>query len=422
MMYAVGLAFAVGMGYLLVRRFCSERIPELLRWLLGAALGLGIGGYLVFFTHLCFNWHARWVPVFAGIVLLRILLWKTELRGHLTYLHPDFQKLSMVSPYLLLAAIAFFLTCEALFFPLGGWDAWSCWNLKAKFIYLGKEHWRDLFDPLLWRSNTQYPLLLPSINVWFWDFTGEPHAWVPMINGILITLLCAAVLLFGLKHLTGQWVMPLILTAAVFLLPFNITLSAGQYSDILVGLYILCALVCIQLDETLLAAMFLGLLSFTKTEGLVAAGILALLIFWKTPKLRPAFLGTLLAAALPTIIFMLAMAPRNEAFINGLLSATKPSTFERLQAVLAYPWFEFFSGKWNGLWIVLLAGLALQWKTAFGRPLLIFGVFFGLYLGVVLAYYQINTFFEIGWWLQNTFSRILFALLPSLMLWLGLAL
>jgi hypothetical protein len=34
----------------------------------------------------------------------------------------------------------------------------------------------------------------------------------------------------------------------------------------------------------------------------------------------------------------------------------------------------------------------------------------------------VNTFFEIGWWLQTTLSRILFALIPTVALWIGLGL
>jgi len=37
-----------------------------------------------------------------------------------------------------------------------------------------------------------------------------------------------------------------------------------------------------------------------------------------------------------------------------------------------------------------------------------------------MAYYAVNTFFEIGWWLNNTLSRILFALLPTIALWISI--
>ena len=116
------------------------------------------------------------------------------------------------------------------------------------------------------------------------------------------------------------------------------------------------------------------------------------------------------------------MAPKNEAFINGLSSTDKPTTWERLNFILIYPWFEFISGKWNGFWLLVLGGILLGGKKLWRSTLGIIGLSLILYLGVVLAYYAVNTFFEIQWWLENTLSRILFALLPTIALWISLGL
>src|SRR5205085_11662375 len=113
----------------------------------------------------------------------------------------------------------------------GGWDAWSCRNLKAKFIFLGQENWKDVLGSDLWRSNTHYPLLWPLINVWFWDLSGHFDQAVPMLNSLVIALLTAGILLFGLLELTGMlW--PAILAAIIVTaLPFGVTLYVSQYSD-----------------------------------------------------------------------------------------------------------------------------------------------------------------------------------------------
>ena len=122
------------------------------------------------------------------------------------------------------------------------------------------------------------------------------------------------------------------------------------------------------------------------------------------------------------MLFQLFLSPANAAFVNGLTSAAKPSTLERLAVVALYPWMELISLKWNGLWVLAAGGIALGHKKAFETKMQIIPLALALYLGVVLAYYQVNTFFEIGWWMQTTLSRILFALLPSVMLWVGLIL
>jgi hypothetical protein len=89
---------------------------------------------------------------------------------------------------------------------------------------------------------------------------------------------------------------------------------------------------------------------------------------------------------------------------------------------LVYPWFEFISGKWNGFWLLALAGALLAGKKLWRSTLGMIGSSLIAYLGVVMAYYAVNTYFEIGWWLSNTFSRILFAMVPTISLWIGLAL
>jgi hypothetical protein len=90
--------------------------------------------------------------------------------------------------------------------------------------------------------------------------------------------------------------------------------------------------------------------------------------------------------------------------------------------ILVYPWFEFISDKWNGLWILIFGGILLAGKKLWQSTLGVIGLSLVLYLGVVLAYYEVNTFFEIKWWLSTTLSRILFALIPAIALWIGLGL
>ena len=171
--------------------------------------------------------------------------------------------------------------------------------------------------------------------------------------------------------------------------------------------------------------IFLGLMSFTKNEGLIPSGIAALLIFWQERSNKKELKNLILAyfiALLPTIIFTLFMAPKNEAFINGLVSTEKPTNWARLEVIGVYPWFEFISSKWNGFWLLVAFGILMARKKLWQSTLGMIGLCLILYLGVVMAYYAVNTFFEINWWLSTTLSRILFALIPTISLWIGLAL
>jgi hypothetical protein len=456
MIYLLGILISFAAGFLLIRLMVAQRLNLILHILLALALGLGIDGTVAFYTHILFNQFNRFLPiglVVAGIFILFFINNKKLTPYPLPLIpYPSLWGL------LTLGILAVPLAVGAHYFPLGGWDAWSCWNLKAKFIFLGQENWKDMLASGLWRSNTQYPLLWPLINVWFWDLGGRFDQAVPMLNSVVIALLTAGVLLFGLLELTGMlWVS---ITAAVIVtaLPFGVILYISQYSDALMGLYLLSAFMCLLLAEKhdlpklkILGMVFLGLMSFTKNEGLVAAGITALGLFWQERSHKKELKALIIAfvlALLPTIIFTLFMAPKNEAFINGLVSTDKPTNWARVSVILAYPWFEIISWKWNGFWLLACGGILLAgrklWQgkivtgkgTGFGL-LLMFGWILSalkkgtlrtmafsliLYLGVVMAYYAVNTYFEIGWWLGQTLSRILFVLVPTIALWIGLAL
>jgi len=441
MIYFLGILISLAAGFLIIRLLTAGRLNLILHLLLALALGFGIDGTVAFYTHILFNQFNRWIPV--GIVVMGIVLLQTlrpvSLRSKRSHLLKEIasslknaSRNDTIGGLLILGILAIPLAISGHYFPLGGWDAWSCWNLKAKFIFLGQENWKDLLSPGLWRSNTHYPLLWPLINVWFWDLGGSFEQAVPMLNSIVFALLTAGILLFGLLELTGLLWPSIAAAVLVTALPFGVTLYSSQYSDALLGLFLLSAFITWLLAEKhnlpklkILSVIFLGLMSFTKNEGLMAAAICALALFWhgrsNKKELKPLIIAFFIAL-LPTIIFTLFMAPKNEAFINGLASTDKPTNLARLSVILAYPWFEFISGKWNGFWLLALGGILLAGKKLWQSTLGVIGVSLVLYLVIVMVYYDINTFFEISWWLSTTLSRILFALIPTITLWIALAL
>ncbi|MDE2222386.1 MAG: hypothetical protein KGK03_04870 [Candidatus Omnitrophica bacterium] len=423
MTYWIGIIISLAAGFLVIRRMAA-RLDPVLQFFLALGLGLGIDGTCAFYVHILFNQFNRFIPV--GLVLASaVVLFFIK-----PFSMPRFKLTKQHAWGLLgLIVLAVPLAVSAHYYPLGGWDAWSCWNLKAKFIFLGHENWKDMLSPQFWRSNTQYPLLWPLINVWFWDLSGRFDQAVPMLNSVVIALLTAGVLLLGLMELTGQLAAGLLAVAVIMALPIDITLYTSQYSDSLLGLYLLSAFLCLLLSEKckepklkILSLIFLGLMSFAKDEGMVASVIAALLIFWhqrKDKKNLKAFITAFCLAALPTLLFKLFFAPKNEAFVNGLLSAQKPTTWPRLETIAVYPWFEFISAKWAGFWLLAAGGILLAGKKLWCQALGVIGLTLILYLGVVLAYYAVNTYFEIVWWLSTTLSRILFALLPTIVLWIA---
>ena len=318
-------------------------------------------------------------------------------------------------------------------------------------MFLAKDHWQNMFDPILWRSSPHYPLLLPSMNVFFWIMQDTPTTTGPLINSIVFTFLLLGLLIFGLKDLTKS-IFSAVPAIFILSLPLFQKLAYSQYNDLLVAYFLLASFFClIKTKETnlpefsFLGGIFLGVLSFTKNEGLLAALLILLLsfpyLFWrnkqlsKTKIIKFLFIGLFLGA-ISTLIFTFFYAPKNITFINGLVSSEKPITLMRIKIILAFYFFELFTpiwnliavikhnpkaiidAKWMGIWVVTVIIIIMNFKKCFALKLWIIPVFLLLYNFIIIFYYLINTYFQIDWWLQVTLHRILFSVLPTVMFWI----
>jgi len=439
MIYLLPSLISFGQGFLLIRLLTGSKDRPRLTWCLfaGFLLGLGISGFLTFTSLVLFS---RIVPAYViGINVAALAgLGLAQKRSEWTKasLQASPRELGVI---LALAALTLPTIIQAFLYPFGGWDAWSCWNLKARFLFLGGSEWSNMFDPAMWRSNTAYPLLLPLINVWSWCFGSEPTYLVPLFNSCLITFLMAGLLYFSLEALNGLKLLNLLAPAFLLLNAFVLKLASSQYSDLLVGTFLLLALMGFLLFKRTkntgflqIGTLALGFMSFTKSEGsalaLITIIVLAMAIaldrachetishhIWK-------LLLTLAAAFLASGIFKLQYAPDSHTYINGFISTEKPAGIERLGAVFVFLGKEVLSWKWNGLWLLTAGGLILARGKALKAGLWTIPAILTAYLAIIIGFYWVNTFFDIVWWLSTTLNRILFALTPAVILWLFLAL
>ena len=431
------ISFFIGCLLLRIIFYKDKEIPSGFFFFLSTGIGLGITAHITFYSYVLFDGLNRGFILLVHILLLLLLIlinlpslemrkisfsqWKTK----------NLKELSII----ILLAIAFIpLWIQANFYPFGGWDAWSCWNLKAKFLFLEGHDWKNMFSPILWRSSPHYPLLLPLLNVWGWILLKDPTYVIPLLNSIIFTLLTMGLLFCGLKIFTKS--LPSILGVLLVLtLPFFTKLATSQYSDIVVAYFLLGGLLCLVLayrrnkkSFLLLAGLFLGFLGFTKGEGMIATIILTLIVLFYFVSLRKRrnhipkdfifyFFAGLFLASWPTVLFQLLYAPANQTFINGFVSSTHPSNFYRLKIIMSFFLIEIINIKWNGIWILLLIGLSLAKERCFKKEAKIFFLFLIFYLPVVFFYYFLNTYFDIEWWLSVTLNRILFSLLPVVIFW-----
>src|SRR3989338_5501130 len=406
-LFAFGISFVT--GYLLVRRVWPAQLPPnpLLQIFLGAGLGLGVSAHLIFYTLIIFD-QLKTLPVIGLQAFLLILLvadaYRSSKKNKIKLFFPE--KVSSRDWGLLgILGIALIpISLYANFYPMGGWDAWSVWNLKAKFIFSGETHWKNMLDPILWRSSPHYPLLLPLINVWGWIFLSSPATVGPLLTSVVFTLLTAGTLTFGLKSRIGH--VPA-LTAALFLLTLSyfVQLATSQYCDIVFAYYLLAGTICLlnanQQKNTafaFLAGLFFGFLSFTKNEGSLAMLLLVALSFFYLPdkKTWRGLLGGCVLTAVPTLIFDRLFSPGNQTFVNGLVSSAQPSDLYRLKMIFAFLWADLKSHNWNGLWAILGLGMLLSQGRFIRRDMRIIPFFLLSYLAVIFIYYYVNTHFKIA--------------------------
>jgi hypothetical protein len=433
------------LGYLLVKRITRKDAPHdpFLLFFLGGGLGLGLSAAITFSSFIILGQYSRFFIIGCHLLIL----------FRLSYDHSQFTRLSnqpffnienlsrvQVGFFLLLPLLLVPSAIQCSFVPFGGWDAWSVWNFKAKFLFESATHWQGIFDPLMWRSSPHYPLLLPLIIVWGWTFVGEPLVFIPVLTALLYVFLLSGLLFFFLEK---QMKRPVAILAPMILLtsPFYTKLNASQYADIVLAYYLLAAIGCYQLtlirgenSTASLCGVYVGLLCFSKSEGILAAVILGALIYfffltqkrvhrWGPPRSAlKYFLVALILAMLPTLILQSCYSPGNLTFTNGLTSPENPTTLFRFKMIMAFFLVELVSDKWNGLWILLLLSLFFTQGKCFQKSTAILPLFLSLYLLGVMSFYMINTYFEIKWWLQVSLNRILFSLLPLLTFWLFLSL
>jgi hypothetical protein len=405
-------------------------LPGILFIGLSTVTGISITIFITFFSFAIFNqFHLFFIYVthLSGIALL--LLFPKTIRC-IPYKKPG--RSFFVAAFITLASGALaFIYARA--YPFGGWDAWQVWNFKSKFLLLSGFRWKELLDPLFWRTSPHYPLGLPLFNAWTWAFNDNTSVSAPMVNAVLFVTLVTGIMIGILQqHCSSK-----LLYLPIFILPLSPTymlFMTNQYCDVVVNLFFLATLITIietrqssNRGYLIPAGIFIATLSFLKPEGSVLACLSFLSAHFylpekskKIPACIPLWTSTLLFM-IPLILFFLFLSPGNQTFTNGLISADHPATITRLIIILKKLFYEMYSPKWYFLWWILLLAGILNLKKIFLRGILIFPFIIVTYLCVVIFYYWLNTHFPIEWWLDSSLNRVLAVILPTVIIWLSLS-
>ncbi len=424
------LTFIIGtvsLKYILRNQSC---LPAVLLIPLSMTTGISITIFITFFSFVFFNHFNLFFILFIHILWIATSLILLKPQISLPSYKPDVSLLLPAGIILFTGILSWIYVKNT---PMGGWDAWTLWNFKSKFLLLSGTRWKALFDTGLSRFHPHYPIGLPLFNAWTWAFTEGTPIFAPLVNAVLFNILTAGLMIgFLQKHCTSKWIyLPILF---LFLTPIYMIFMTNQYCDIVISIFLLAALGSIfEAHQSshqgffVLSGIFIGTLSFLKLEGALLSSLIFLgghfYIFNRTEKIKTLvifWLSTLIAT-LPMILFLLFLAPKDQSFINGLTSVDHPSTLLRFKGIMAGVFFQICSARWRYLWGGLIAAGLLYYKKIFQKDILIFPFIIIVYLGIVILQYWINTYYPINWWVQNSIGRVMAALFPSLLVWITIS-
>lgn len=176
-----------------------------------------------------------------------------------------------------LALATYGFLCRSIIESHGLWDAWAIWNLKARFLFRGGEHWRDLLSVLISWSHPDYPLLIPGIIARGWTFAGGEAVSVPIAAHFLLTFATTGILVgavWALRGRTQGFLAGLVLLGT----PFFVAHGASQEADIPIAGFMLASLALLHWADHasqatgrfyFLAGLLAAMAAWTKNEGLL---------------------------------------------------------------------------------------------------------------------------------------------------------
>jgi hypothetical protein len=334
----------------------------------------------------------------------------------------------------LVTAVAAFITFS-LERPHGGWDAWAVWNLRARFLFRGGEHWTDgLSFGVIW-SHPDYPLLIPANVARIWSYIGIDTTVAPIAVSLLFTFATIGVLGSSLSRLRGG---TLALLAILILMgtPGFISHAASQYADVPLSFFFLATLALLALHDTsgdpdprhlILAGAFAALASWTKNEGImfvVVVVIVRAFVVLPFRGVRPfirqmvSFTAGLIPILAVVVLFKANVPPTVILAAQGplhvILKVLDPSRYITVVGSLLWQMYQLGGGFISPVLVLILLLVVSGVRTYERDPMDIatpFLVLLLMFIGYFLVY--VITPRDLQWHLDTSLNRLLIQLWPS---------
>jgi hypothetical protein len=278
-----GLAIALAIGLASARLVVGGRWwpPGTLALSLATGVGLGISSCL-YIGSLALLGPSTWALAAVETAALLTLLWLNH-RFPARATGTDLPALPWFCKFLLIvvtlcAGSAFVLFVTGA--PHGEWDAWSIWNLRARFLYRGGADWRQAFSPLLSHAHPDYPLLVPASIARLWRYAGIDSTVAPALVCGLFAAATGGVL-FSAIRLLRDGVQAALAVTVLFGAGLLVRTAAAESADGVVGFFLLAAVSLLALADrfpeqasrlTIAAGCCAAFTGWTKNEGLLLLG------------------------------------------------------------------------------------------------------------------------------------------------------
>jgi hypothetical protein len=458
MLEVISIILALLIGFLLVHAFDPVRNMQP-RWaalLFDAALGAGIGIGLtsIIFLLLDVNGAASPAAIFGiDIALIGVLFWQWLRTRSGSGARSTSDGAASGFRWTWLLALAFGIALliswtrlvqKAIALPVGDWDAWALWNLRAKFLAGPDGAWRYAVSPLIGNSHPDYPLLLSAFVARVWKAGGAVDMIGPAVTALvffaaLIALLVSAVAL--VRGTASALLAGLVILSTTPLLVW----APSQYADVPLAFYYLGTIALIILDTSprldtspaaagpgalFWAGLCTGLAAWTKNEGnaFLVCVLLVFFIFTLWPRRRGTALsraGWLLAGATPGVLLTLwlkfflapAVDPLVTQGLSGLARLHEVNRYTEVAVAFFNNLLNLGSGVAHPLILLAILGILVRWQIEerYKLPLLIASVTLVLvllsYCGVFLI-----TPYVLAWQVQTSFDRLVLQVWPGFLL------
>ena len=410
-----------------------------LKLFVAAPLGVGITTFLLFFWKLLGLANTGYI-VFELAIVLVVLMSVILIRWHtfkkIQFSIPAFTTwidkalLAGVFVSILISIVSFFLTM--LIHPHGSEDAWSNWNLIARYIH-GSQDMTNALSYIASSVFPGYPFMIGLGVANGWIFVDDVTTRVPIAVSALFTYSIPGILFFTLTEIKGYRFasMATILVSSAWLAQAG----SALYSDIPIASLCLATGAFISLHHHLkspelltLAGFTAGFAAWTKNDGIpftFFATLLAILIALHE-KDKKIFLKFLIGLAFPAVvlgIYKLFLAAPGDIVSTVNSPLTRLLDFSRFQIVFKH--FVVTTSSYGSppigyVWVLLAIALAfgVNFRSK-GTQYLAFLLFFQ-YSAYFLVY--MITPLDLQWHLNTSMGRVLTHLMPLLTLFVFLSL